>query len=112
MQIVHPEVPRERNIPCNICKKMYVSKIGLKAHLQRHERKKETEEEFRFIAEFFDMTCDRCDAVFTTYYEARTHYKESHNDEKGYVKCCGMKLIRTGQIRDHVKTHSNPDMFK
>lgn len=33
------------------------------------------------------MGCDHCDAIFTTFHDARRHYKEMHDDKKGYIKC-------------------------
>lgn len=59
----------------------------------------------QFIADNFDMSCDQCDAKFTKFYEAREHYKDAHNENNGYIKCCGKKLNKLSLIRDHINTH-------
>lgn len=108
----HLHEPKPENIVCNVCNEEFSTKKGLFGHMKRHKKKNQSDEESKFMAENFDMTCDKCSTIFTTLDEARTHYKEFHNDDKGYIKCCGTKLRHTWQIRDHVKSHLNPDSFK
>lgn len=58
----------------------------------------------------FDMNCDLCPTVFGTYIDARTHYAAAHPaNPKGYVKCCGTKLMFRSQIKDHLKRHLDPE---
>lgn len=66
----------------------------------------------KFMAENFDMKCDFCDAVFNAFVEARVHYREYHNDERGYLKCCTSKLRSLATIKDHIESHLNPELFK
>lgn len=105
---------KEKRIPCNVCKKMFASNVSLLRHMRRHEEKNETEDGQyeKFIAENFDMKCDHCDTVFTAFHDARRHYKEFHDDDKGYIKCCNVKLRELWVIRDHIKSHLNPESFK
>lgn len=66
----------------------------------------------QFMADYFDMTCDLCeDMSFATFNAARRHYKEVHNEQKGYVRCCKKKLCSVREIREHVKRHLSPDFF-
>lgn len=74
--------------------------------------KTDTDAHTQFIAENFDMTCDRCDAVFISFIQARKHYKDAHDDKKGYIKCCNVKLREKWIITDHINSHLNPGNFK
>lgn len=66
----------------------------------------------QFMAENFDMTCDLCDTNFTSYYNARCHYKDAHNMTRGYVKCCNMKLRSQPNVNEHINSHLNPNLFR
>lgn len=109
--------PRKmKQVPCDICKKLFASKesVAYERHMRRHEETNENEDgqHDKFITENFDMKCDLCDTVFTAFHDARRHYKEFHNDDKGYLKCCNIKLRELWIVRDHVKSHLNPESFK
>lgn len=95
---------------CDICKKTFTSKIGIKRHLDGHveETKPANDHYNKFIAENFDMSCDQCDTVFVSLYDARLHYKEKHNEKKGYIKCCQLKLREFWTVTDHIESHINP----
>lgn len=111
----HKENESEREpVVCDICKKAFTSKLYLKKHLQWHsEGNKSDDEQFRrFMADNFDMNCDRCDVVFTTFHDARRHYKDLHNEKKGYIKCCETKLNEFWLVIDHIQSHLNPKIFK
>ncbi|XP_031634974.1 zinc finger protein 91-like [Contarinia nasturtii] len=100
---------------CDICKKKFASKVGIKRHLHWHtESKKKTEDDQhkKFIAENFDMSCDLCETIFITFHDARRHYKEFHNEKKGYIKCCNIKLRELWIVTDHILSHLNPSNFK
>lgn len=104
---------KARSIPCDICKKLFASQDGLQRHKKLHTKDlTENKVHNQFIADNFDLSCDLCANTFTTFYEARQHYKECHNEEKGYVKCCRTKLRSAADIREHIKTHLNPETFK
>lgn len=99
--------------PCDICKKVFRKPQSLRVHKKRHKNDPPDSELYeQFIAEHFDMTCDQCDARFSAFHDAQRHYKEIHDEEAGYLKCCGRKLRKLSLIRDHINTHLNPDFFK
>lgn len=114
----HSEHVEKECLICDICKKTFSSKVGLKRHLQWHTmdgtKKCEDDQYKRFIQENFDMRCDHedCDAVFISFHDARRHYKEFHNDKKGYIKCCNIKLRELWIVTDHINSHLNPANFK
>lgn len=79
---------REKTVPCNVCEKMFATEQSLQHHMKRHNERHETEDRdhVKFIQENFDLKCDFCDTVFGGFHDARRHYKEFHNDDKGYIK--------------------------
>lgn len=105
--------PKEKCVQCDVCEKAFTDLRGLKNHKKSHENDTQDVDMYnRFIAENFDMSCDQCDAKFTALYEACQHYREKHNEKKGYIKCCGEKLRKLWIIHDHINKHLNPDFFK
>ncbi|XP_055317607.1 transcription factor grauzone-like [Sitodiplosis mosellana] len=109
-----PRIRRIKNMSCSICLKAFTSKRSLSFHMNVHEENDEAEdvEYLKFIAEHFDMKCDFCETVFRGFYEAREHYKEAHNENRGYIKCCNTKLRARYTVRDHIKSHLEPEVFK
>lgn len=99
---------------CDICEKSFASKIHLRKHFQWHAEgnKLDDEEHRKFVAENFNMKCDQCDVVFSTFHNARRHYKDMHSEKKGYIKCCDIKLTEFWLVIDHINSHLNPKTFK
>lgn len=103
-----------------MCKETFSSKWFLEKHLSRHTKNglfspsldRIPEAYKNFMVENFDMTCDHCDTMFSSLYEARFHYKDRHNDDMGYIKCCKAKFQKLFRIVDHINSHWNPDRFK
>lgn len=109
----HFEPAEKVRLICDLCKKEYTSRVGLKKHLQRHFKKSTKNDQYeKFIAENFDMSCDQCDSVFNSFGDARHHYRENHNEKKGYIKCCRMKLREMWIVVDHINSHLNPSKFQ
>lgn len=98
-------------VECNICKKAFSSKIYLRKHILCHSEKSQEEQYRKFIADHFDMNCDECDFVFETFYDAKRHYRDLHNQKKGYIKCCDMKLNELWLVVDHINSHLNPKVY-
>lgn len=63
------------------------------------------------IPEYFDRKCDFCDATFLDIGDAQTHYLKDHNC-RGYLKCCGQQFYSRCLIANHIKWHTNPDLFR
>lgn len=73
----HPE--NKNRFECDICKRA----LGTSKQLERHKRLHEndgshSETHYKFMVDYFDMTCDQCDAKFTAIHDARQHYKNVH----------------------------------
>lgn len=60
----------------------------------------------------FDMTCDLCTKSFETLDEVRSHYASAHNNAKGYIKCCNVKLTYRCEVVRHLYRHLDPNKFK
>lgn len=85
--------------------------VSQKSNINAEERKLKTEMEDAQIREYFKMMCDMCNFEFSTFLEARSHYRKIHNIN-GYISCCKRKFIRRGTILEHVTHHLNPDAYK
>lgn len=102
-----------KKFQCDICQKKLRSRNSLLEHKERHKNDPPDSEMYdQFIADNFDMSCDRCDAKFMVFHDAPRHYKECHNKHNGYVKCCGIKLRSLPAVREHINTHFKPQTFK
>lgn len=57
------------------------------------------------------MQCDLCDTHFTSFQEAKQHYKAAHQIT-GYLICCDKKFIKAKTIDNHFMWHINPEQHK
>lgn len=82
--------------------------------MKKHQLNNETEnsEYVKFIADNFDTKCDYCDVTLLAYHDARRHYKQFHGIDKGYLKCCKVKLRELWLVKDHIESHLNPNTLK
>lgn len=99
---------------CDVCKKVFTNKKSMRLHLKRHAKMNTPVEDqyHKFMVENFDLKCEQCEYIFSTFRDAKNHYKEKHNEINGYLKCCSIKLKKNVFVRDHIKSHLNPDIFK
>lgn len=99
---------------CDMCKKEFMQKNRLAKHLQRHVMENaESEHQYkRFMLENFDMTCDLCSTTSVSVSHARRHYKDIHQMDNGFIKCCDLKFYSNPTIMQHIGAHLNPDKFK
>uniref|UniRef100_A0A1B0DMH1 Uncharacterized protein n=2 Tax=Phlebotomus papatasi TaxID=29031 RepID=A0A1B0DMH1_PHLPP len=74
-------------------------------------RRYKTDEDFRRVEAYYNLSCTYCFIRFLRLKELRAHYREMHQQE-GYVLCCGKKLFRLTYMLDHMEYHSNPEAFK
>lgn len=57
------------------------------------------------------LDCDVCFESFQTFDTLLLHYKDEHNNEKGYVRCCNKQIKRRYVLLDHVRLHIDPTQF-
>ena len=67
----------------------------------------------KLIANFYRLDCDLCSTQkkFRKFSAMLNHYKTEHSI-KGFVTCCGMKIIKIRQIAMHMARHIQPEAFK
>lgn len=85
-------------------------------HKQKmHGGQQKAPEELKYMSymmENFDMGCDECDTKLTSFTEARTHYRDAHNIDNGYIKCCERKFRQFSFAVDHINWHMDPATFQ
>lgn len=69
-----------------------------------------TEEHEESIRKFASLQCEKCQKQLSGWYDSREHYKSKHQ-EKGFVRCCGRKIERAGEIIEHINWHRDPNIF-
>lgn len=65
-----------------------------------------------FVNTAFDMNCEQCETVFVSFQDAKMHYLTEHNEPRGYLRCCGVKMKSLLIIAEHIDMHNNPDRMK
>ncbi|XP_053962691.1 transcription factor grauzone-like [Anastrepha ludens] len=70
-----------------------------------------SDDQDEFIAQHFKLACFLCQKSLIDFRELKIHYRKQHQT-KGYVKCCGKKLLYRGVLVDHIHVHNNPEYFK
>lgn len=63
------------------------------------------------ISKYLNMNCELCNQPLATLPEARAHYRSKHDKRSVIINCCDRRL-RASNIRDHLRYHMNPDLFK
>lgn len=64
------------------------------------------------IAKHFKSTCNLCSTQLCSFEQAKNHYRTEHQDENGYLECCGRTFKRRHHLVGHVRWHLNPNVFK
>lgn len=85
----------------------FKKKLQLKSALETMS--KETAE---YIETNFNMACDACETMFDSFSHAKAHYLTEHNEPKGYVRCCDIKMKTLLAIDEHIRWHQNPETMK
>lgn len=71
-----------------------------------------TQELQEFVSSNFNMACDICETIFDSLTHAKSHYLNDHDEPKGYLKCCDIKLRSLREVEEHVDWHKNPGQHK
>lgn len=69
-------------------------------------------DEKEIIWKKFDLKCDECLVEFCALNEAQVHYLNEHNNNRGYIKCCDIKLREELMVKEHIAYHKNPDIYQ
>lgn len=67
----------------------------------------------KLIAKFYRLECDLCSTKkkFRKFSGMINHFKSEHS-VKGYVTCCGLKIVKIRQIAMHMARHIQPEAFQ
>uniref|UniRef100_A0A1I8MUY0 C2H2-type domain-containing protein n=1 Tax=Musca domestica TaxID=7370 RepID=A0A1I8MUY0_MUSDO len=65
------------------------------------------------IIKFFEkLRCPKCELLVQTFSEMRAHFRIDHNDDHGFVECCGRRFATRKFLAEHIMVHYNPEHFK
>lgn len=67
----------------------------------------------KLIARFYRLECELCDLrkKFRKFTGLMSHFKTEHS-MKGYVTCCGQKIVKIRQAAMHMASHIQPEAFQ
>lgn len=68
----------------------------------RHEV---TDEEIDILKVHADLKCEKCSQELNDWKQIKSHYRQIHKIA-GYLRCCGKKLDRANEIKDHASVSS------
>lgn len=74
--------------------------------------KSERLDDERKISEFFNLKCDQCLVIFSSFFDLKTHQQSQHNVKHGFIYCCNKKFNRHAKLIEHMHWHLNPDSFR
>ncbi|XP_030381761.1 transcription factor grauzone [Scaptodrosophila lebanonensis] len=69
-------------------------------------------EDEEIIRKYIVMGCELCIFLAEDFEGIREHFKEKHEGERPYIKCCGRKLNKRCLIVEHARRHENPEYIK
>ncbi|XP_055525878.1 zinc finger protein 107-like [Wyeomyia smithii] len=98
---------------CGTCSKVFHQKSDLNRHESVHGNQSSQEPEpVTATTVPVKASCDRCDAVFESQAEVRSHAKKLHPIPKQMIECpdCG-KFLSAGSLYSHRKIHSDGPKF-
>ncbi|XP_053962685.1 zinc finger protein 892 [Anastrepha ludens] len=104
-KVVKPKKYRKRPKPLVPPKRMSREEI---------EAKRAQQDEYdRVIRQFFGrFACPKCELLVQNFAEIRGHFRASHNEDPGYMMCCGRKFPQRKALAEHIYLHWNPEHFK
>lgn len=68
-----------------------------------------TEDEEDLMRSVAEMNCEACSLQLTGWVAAKCHYRT--HKIKGFIRCCGRKIDRILEMKDHMAWHENPTIF-
>lgn len=103
---------------CTNCNKKFFNQTTYKKHIQLHAKKEETERRKAsrkssdekntvVLRQFFDMSCELCPTEFSSFPDAKKHYRSAHK-QAGFLKCCNKIFTKQFRALQHCTNHLNP----
>lgn len=105
---------KERNTPKKYKKRE--KRLVEPKRMSREEieaRQAQQNEYDNIIIKFFEkIRCPKCELLVHTFGEMRAHFRLDHNDDHGFVECCGRRFTTRKFLAEHILVHYNPEHFK
>lgn len=79
---------------------------------ENESKKFKTDSHSSLLSKYFNMNCDLCDTLLSSYRDTKKHYKDVHSLDKGYLICCSKKFYRLQNMLQHCEWHIDPESFK
>lgn len=95
---LHTEPPN-RQYPCEICNKFFVSKSYLNVHLKIHKNIR-------------DFICTVCEKAFLTSKDLKIHLTMHTGEKKILCEICGKSFARRDTLRAHTRAHTGERPYK
>ncbi|XP_017472166.1 PREDICTED: zinc finger protein 431-like [Rhagoletis zephyria] len=78
------------------------------------EKSIKTKEFDAFIAQHFkeQLPCELCGHLSADFTELHIHFRDVHQNNKGYVVCCRHKYSQRFHFVEHLQVHLNPQKFQ
>lgn len=70
-----------------------------------------TKDDTKIMKANADMQCEICSYEFSDWAHAMDHFRKSHRDKSGFIRCCGRKIDTKSEMADHIKWHKDPAIF-
>lgn len=64
------------------------------------------------LGEYFEMKCELCAYQLNSLDDVQEHFKNVHNINRGFLKCCNKKFFMRRGIIEHIGWHVNPNVFR
>lgn len=105
---------KERNVPKKYKKREKPSVEPKRLSREEIEARQAQQAEYdSIITKFFEkIRCPKCELLVHTFGEMRAHFRSDHNDDHGFIECCGRRFTTRKFLAEHIMVHYNPDHFK
>ncbi|XP_023292625.1 transcription factor grauzone-like isoform X5 [Lucilia cuprina] len=105
---------KERNVPKKYKKREKPLVEPKRMSREEIEARQAQQAEYdSIITKFFEkIRCPKCELLVHTFGEMRAHFRLDHNDDHGFVECCGRRFATRKFLAEHILVHYNPEHFK
>jgi len=124
VDVVHLKI---KNIPCDVCGKLFYNQTHLRSHMEHHNTDKHVCEhcssyfscskslrdhiKFKHTNPENLPTCSVCQKTFSTPQNLKSHFSRVHMQEKKYICSeCGRSFFEKSELDFHLSSHNPKDL--